>query len=77
MTDVIVAGGGFAGLAAAAGLSRAGMRVTVVEPRDGPPQGFRGELIHPPGARTAAAFGLEAGMLDRGAEPERVFDAFA
>ncbi len=77
MTDVIVAGGGFAGLAAAAGLSRAGMRVTVVEPRDGPPQGFRGELIHPPGARTAAAFVLEAGMLDRGAEPVRGFAAFA
>ncbi|HUB08821.1 MAG TPA: NAD(P)/FAD-dependent oxidoreductase, partial [Myxococcales bacterium] len=77
MTDAVVVGGGFAGLAAAAGLSSAGLRVTVLEPREGPPRGFRGELIHPPGARLTGTFGLEEGLLRGGAEPVRGFAAFA
>ncbi|MEO5973701.1 MAG: FAD-dependent oxidoreductase, partial [Ilumatobacteraceae bacterium] len=38
MTDVIIAGGGFAGLSAALFLARRGHVVTIVE-RDGPPTG--------------------------------------
>ncbi|MHB8420955.1 MAG: FAD-dependent oxidoreductase [Myxococcales bacterium] len=77
MSDAVIVGGGFAGLAAAAGLSSAGLRVTVIEPREGPPRGFRGELIHPPGARLLGAFGLEEGLLRAGAEAVLGFAAFA
>lgn len=47
--DVLIAGGGVAGAAAAAALSQLGLQVLVIEP--GPAQGRRlaGELIHPPG----------------------------
>ena len=42
MTDVVVAGGGFAGLAAALFMARRGHLVTIVE-RDGPPTGSNPE----------------------------------
>jgi len=47
--DVLIAGGGVAGTAAAAALSQLGLSILIVEP--GPAYGRRlaGELIHPPG----------------------------
>jgi squalene monooxygenase len=57
-SDVLVIGGGFAGLAAAAALSRAGATVTVLEALEGPMPTFRGELLHSPGVDALRAMGL-------------------
>ena len=52
-TEVVVVGGGFAGLAAAAALSARGATVTVLESHLGHDPRFRGELIHPRGGAAA------------------------
>ncbi len=57
-SDVLVVGGGFAGLAAAAALSKAGATVTVLEALEGPMPTFRGELLHSPGVRALREIGL-------------------
>lgn len=62
-------GGGFTGLVAAAALARRGTEVTLIEARRGPDPRFRGELIHPRGARVLAALGLREAMLAAGAVP--------
>ncbi len=56
--DVLIAGGGVAGAAAAAALSPLGLRILIVEP--GPSHGRRlaGELIHPPGVDGLCQLGL-------------------
>jgi squalene monooxygenase len=56
--DVIVVGGGFTGMSAAAAAQQVGARVRVFEaaPRTAPQ--FRGELIHPRGVRGLRALGL-------------------
>ena len=56
--DVLIAGGGVAGAAAAAALSQLGLSILIVEP--GPSHGRRlaGELIHPPGAEGLHELGL-------------------
>jgi squalene monooxygenase len=58
VSDVLVVGGGFAGLCAAAALSRAGATVTVLEAHEGPLPAFRGELLHSPGVRALREIGL-------------------
>ncbi len=57
--DVVVCGGGFAGLTCAAAMAERGARVVVLEahPHGANPQ-FRGELIHPRGARDLDRLGL-------------------
>lgn len=65
--DVIVVGGGFVGMAAAAALSARGARVTVLETLQGPVSQFRGELIHPRGVRALESLGLLEPLLKAGA----------
>jgi squalene monooxygenase len=74
--EVIVVGGGFAGLATAAALSAEGARVTVLEALEGANPTFRGELIHPRGVRALRALGLEDSLLPDGAIPVWGFAAF-
>jgi squalene monooxygenase len=57
-SDILVIGGGFAGLSSAAALSAAGAKVTVLEAHQGPMSVFRGELLHSRGVRTLAEIGL-------------------
>lgn len=56
--DVIIAGGGFAGLVTAASLARRGFSVCVVEPHAIQPDVLRGELLHARGVRSLQALGL-------------------
>lgn len=65
-TQVVVVGGGFAGLAAAAALAARGARVTVLESHHGHDPRFRGELIHPRGVRGLDALGLKAPLFEAG-----------
>jgi 2-polyprenyl-6-methoxyphenol hydroxylase-like FAD-dependent oxidoreductase len=72
-SDVIVVGGGFAGMACAAALSAQGRSVTVIESHHGHDPRFRGELIHPRGVRALDALGLKAPLLAAGGVPVRGF----
>jgi 2-polyprenyl-6-methoxyphenol hydroxylase-like FAD-dependent oxidoreductase len=56
--DVVVAGGGVAGSAAAAALSRDGYEVAIVEPGMDASRRLAGELVHPTGASALAELGL-------------------
>lgn len=71
--DVLVVGGGFAGLAAAAAAAAAGRRVTVLEARVGTDPRFRGELLHPRGAQVLASLGLRNALEEAGAQPVKGF----
>lgn len=64
--DVIVVGGGFAGMAAAASLANQGAQVRVFEAAPDTDPRFRGELIHPRGVRGLAQLGLAAPLFERG-----------
>jgi 2-polyprenyl-6-methoxyphenol hydroxylase-like FAD-dependent oxidoreductase len=64
--DVVVVGGGFAGLSAARALEGCAARVVVLEARTGTDPRFRGELIHPPGVRILDELGLHKALLDAG-----------
>ncbi|CAN5410948.1 N/A [soil metagenome] len=59
--DVIIVGGGFAGLVTAAALANGRRRVLVIEARDAFANRFSGELIHPAGVSILGRLGL----LDR------------
>ncbi len=76
-TDVVVVGGGFAGLATAVALSGAGAEVIVIEALEGANPAFRGELIHPRGVRSLETLGLKNALLDAGAVPVRGFAVFS
>ena len=65
-TEVVVVGGGFAGLTCAAALAARGARVTVLESHLGYDPRFRGELIHPRGVRGLETLGLKAPLLEAG-----------
>jgi 2-polyprenyl-6-methoxyphenol hydroxylase-like FAD-dependent oxidoreductase len=60
---VVIVGGGFTGMAAAAALSNDGARVTVLEATNSVSPQFRGELIHPKGVRALEALGLKAPLM--------------
>lgn len=67
MIDVIVAGGGPVGLAAAIRARQAGLEVTVVEPRDGPVDKACGEGLMPTAVAALRSLGVEpAGVPFRG-----------
>jgi squalene monooxygenase len=74
--DVVIAGGGFAGLASAAACAARGLRVVVLEARAGPVPAFRGELLHPPALRALARLGVEAALRAAGAARIAGFAAF-
>jgi flavin-dependent dehydrogenase len=57
--DVLVAGGGPVGLAAAICCARAGLSVTVAEPRNSPIDKACGEGVMPAGLRRLAALGVD------------------
>ncbi|MEO3796822.1 NAD(P)/FAD-dependent oxidoreductase [Nonomuraea sp. B10E15] len=59
MIDVLVAGGGPAGLATAVHAALAGMEAVVVEPRAGPVDKACGEGVMPGGVAALAAMGVE------------------
>ena len=65
--DVVVAGGGVAGSAAAAALGQLGYRVAIVEPGLDATRRLSGELVHHTGAAALA----ELGLLDAIAPDER------
>jgi 2-polyprenyl-6-methoxyphenol hydroxylase-like FAD-dependent oxidoreductase len=64
--EVIVVGGGFTGIIAAAALSRAGAKVKVFEAAQTTDPRFRGELIHPRGVRGLDELGLKNVLFERG-----------
>src|SRR3954471_10850194 len=72
-SDVIVVGGGFAGMACAAALSAQGRTVTVIESHHGHDPRFRGELIHPRGVRALDDLGLKEPLLKAGGVPVKGF----
>ncbi|MFI6412596.1 MULTISPECIES: NAD(P)/FAD-dependent oxidoreductase [unclassified Streptomyces] len=61
MIDVLVAGGGPAGLATAIRAALAGMEAVVVEPRPNPVDKACGEGVMPGGVRSLRALGVEPG----------------
>lgn len=73
--EVIVVGGGFTGMAAAASLSKAGAKVHVFEAAQTTDPRFRGELIHPRGVRALDQLGLKAPLFERGAVAVTGFSA--
>lgn len=75
--DAILAGGGFAGLVAAAALSRVGMRVCIVEPHATAPDVLRGELLHARGVRALEQLGLADAMRNAGSVEVCGFAAYA
>lgn len=64
--EVIVVGGGFTGMIAAAALSRTGARVKVFEAAQTTDPRFKGELIHPRGVRGLDELGLKSALLESG-----------
>jgi 2-polyprenyl-6-methoxyphenol hydroxylase-like FAD-dependent oxidoreductase len=56
--DVVIAGGGVAGVAAAAALVEFGYRILIVEPGLDASKRLAGELMHPPGVADLADLGL-------------------
>ena len=72
-TDVVVVGGGFAGLATAAAMSARGASVTVLESSTGHDPRFRGELIHPRGVRGLDELGLKIPLSVAGGVAVRGF----
>ncbi len=66
-TEVVVVGGGFAGLVSAAAMAARGATVTVLESHLGFDPRFRGELIHPRGVRGLETLGLKAPLFEAGA----------
>jgi squalene monooxygenase len=71
--DVVIVGGGFVGMAAAASLADGRRRVVVLEARAGKDPRFRGELIHPRGAAALAELGLLAPLAKEGSAPVEGF----
>ncbi|MFO0549408.1 MAG: FAD-dependent monooxygenase [Polyangiaceae bacterium] len=65
--DVVIVGGGFAGMCAARAIGRLGKKVLVLEARTGSDPRFRGELMHPPAVEVLRELDLlEALVADGG-----------
>jgi 2-polyprenyl-6-methoxyphenol hydroxylase-like FAD-dependent oxidoreductase len=67
--DVVVAGGGVAGVSVAAALQEFGHRILLVEPGLDNAKRLAGELIHPPGASDLDELGLLAPLERSGVAP--------
>jgi 2-polyprenyl-6-methoxyphenol hydroxylase-like FAD-dependent oxidoreductase len=67
--DAVIAGGGVAGSAAAAALSRLGMQVAIIEPGLDDSRRLSGELIHQPGAAALEELGLLEAVYDGDGTP--------
>lgn len=74
--DVIIAGGGVAGIAAAAALNEFDWSVLIVEPGQHADRRLAGELIHPPGVAALTELGLLRGSCFAGFVPIKGFIAF-
>lgn len=66
--DVLIAGGGVAGSAAAAALAPLGLKILIIEPKASHGRRLAGELIHPPGIDGLKQLGLLEEDCDIGAE---------
>jgi 2-polyprenyl-6-methoxyphenol hydroxylase-like FAD-dependent oxidoreductase len=71
--DVVIVGGGFVGIAAAAALADGRRRIVVLEARSGVDPRFRGELIHPHGVAVLEGLGLRAPLARAGGLDVRGF----
>jgi squalene monooxygenase len=71
--DIVIVGGGWVGLVAAAALAEQGRTVLVLEARPGSDPRLRGELVHAKGARVLRALGLEGALVRAGAREVRGF----
>jgi len=71
--DVVIVGGGFVGIAAAAALADGRRRIVVLEARVGADPRFRGELIHPHGVDVLEGLGLRAPLARAGGFDVRGF----
>lgn len=71
--DVVIVGGGFVGIAAAAALADGRRRIVVLEARAGVDPRFRGELIHPHGVAVLEGLGLRAPLSRAGGFDVRGF----
>jgi squalene monooxygenase len=71
--DVVIAGGGVAGVAVAAALREFGYRILLVEPGLDGAKRLAGELIHPPGVADLDELGLLAPLERAGAATVRGF----
>src|SRR4051812_24590977 len=71
--DVVIVGGGFVGLSAAAALADSRRRILVLEARAGADPRFRGELIHPHGTAVLQELGLRAPLARTGGFDVRGF----
>jgi len=67
--DVVVAGGGVAGVSVAAALQEFGHHVLLVEPGLDSAKRLAGELIHPPGVSDLAELGLLVPLEKAGLAP--------
>ena len=74
--EVVVAGGGLAGLCAAAALAQRGYHVLVVEPGVTYSRRLAGELLHPPALADLRALGLAGAIADAGGQPVDGFAVF-
>src|SRR2546423_7021356 len=74
--DVVIAGGGVAGIAVAAALSEFNYRVLVIEPGMDHSRRLAGEFIHPPGVTDFERLGLLEPMKSSGGVPARGFAVF-
>jgi 2-polyprenyl-6-methoxyphenol hydroxylase-like FAD-dependent oxidoreductase len=74
--DVVIAGGGVAGSAAAAALAGLGWSVLIVEPGQHDERRLAGELIHPSGVRRLAELGLLSAPAFAGAARLEGFSIF-
>jgi len=76
VNDILVVGGGFAGLVCAASLAESGFSVTVLEALHLPLEALRGEMMHPRAVRALDALGLSAVLRDRGSVDVAGFATF-
>ncbi|HYE34103.1 NAD(P)/FAD-dependent oxidoreductase [Methylocaldum sp.] len=66
--DVLIAGGGVAGAAAAAALSQLDLSILIIEPGPSQDRRLAGELIHPPGVDGLRQLGLLSDKADLGSK---------
>src|SRR5262245_13545207 len=71
--DVLIAGAGVAGVAAAAALGEFGWEVLLIDPGLDGTRRLAGELIHPPGTTDLAALGLLHRLEEKGGTPVHGF----